>query len=128
MTVELWLLVAAAVLTLVHAMVSVQGSMSKATLQKLAGNRDDMPALAGWPGRARRAHRNMLENLVLFAILVLVAHVTDSNGTLTLVGAHLFFWARLVYLFVYVIGIAWLRTAVWTVSIVGLVLILIGLF
>ena len=128
MTIELWLLVAATVLTIVQAVVAVQGTLSQVSLPEVAGNRDDFPALTGWADRAHRAHRNMLENLVLFAILVLVAHLTESNGTLTLIGAHLFFWARLGYLFIYVIGIPWLRTAVWTVSVVGLAFILAALF
>jgi uncharacterized MAPEG superfamily protein len=42
---------------------------------------------------------------------------------MTLLGAQLFFWARLVYAFVYLAGIPWLRTGVWTVSVIGLILI-----
>ena len=80
-----------------------------------------LPALAG--NREGLAHHNMLENLVLFAALVLVAVATGrANGT-TLLGAQIFFWARLAYALVYLAGIPWLRTAVWTVSIVGLALI-----
>ena len=42
---------------------------------------------------------------------------------MTLLGAELFFWARLLHAVVYIMGIAWLRTLLWLVSIVGLVLI-----
>ena len=42
---------------------------------------------------------------------------------MTLLGAQLFFWARLVYAVVYLIGIPWLRTGVWTVSVIGMILI-----
>jgi uncharacterized MAPEG superfamily protein len=82
-----------------------------------------MPELSGWTGRAARAHRNMLESLVLFAILVLVAQAAGVHTGMTLLGARLFFWARAVYSVVYILGIPWLRTAVWAVSIAGLVLI-----
>ncbi len=65
----------------------------------------------------------MLENLVLFAILVLVAEVTGRANATTAFGSELFFAARLVYVPIYLIGITWVRTGAWGVSIVGLVLI-----
>ena len=46
----------------------------------------------------------------------------SREGTPAL-GAQLFFWARLVYAPVYLAGVPWVRTAVWLVSIVGLILI-----
>ena len=92
-------------------------------LPSLAGNREGLPELTGWAGRARRAHANMVENLVLFAALVLVAVVAQKTSALTATGAALFFWARLVFAAVYIAGIPWLRTAVWFVSIVGIAMI-----
>ena len=77
-------------------------------------------------GRAQRAHRNMLENLVLFAILV-VAHIAGISNELTVLGAQLSL-GRLAYSLIYVIGIAWLRTAAFLVSILGLILIFLQLF
>ena len=94
----------------------------------LAGNRDAVPAFGGWVGRAQRAHHNMLESLVLFAALVLIAVATNKTNSATLLGAQLFFWARLAYAVVYVAGIPWLRTAVWFVSVIGLILIFVQLF
>ena len=46
---------------------------------------------------------------------------------MTLLGAQLFVWARLGYAIVYVAGIAWLRTGVWFVSVIGMVLIFLQL-
>ena len=79
--------------------------------------------LTGWGGRATRAHRNMLENLVLFAALVLVAVTAGKTNDMTLLGAQLFIWARLAYAAIYVAGIIWLRTAAWAVSMAGLIVI-----
>jgi uncharacterized MAPEG superfamily protein len=124
---ELSLLVWAALLTLVQAVVAVQGAMMQVGLSTLAGNRDGMPELKGWAGRATRAHRNMLENLVLFAALVLVAAIADKTNSTTLLGAQIFLYARIVYALVYIAGIPWLRTAVWTVSVVGLAMIFVQL-
>jgi uncharacterized MAPEG superfamily protein len=118
----MWLLCAVA-LTFAQMLVAVSGATLQVGLPTLAGNRDAVPAFGGWVGRAQRAHRNMLESLVLFAALVLVAVVTNKTNSTTLLGAQLFFWARLAYVFVYIAGIPWLRTAVWLVSVVGLILI-----
>ena len=124
MPVELQLLVWAALLTLIQMLVAVAGAQSQVSLPVLAGNRDNMPALRGWALRATRAHLNMLESLTVFAILVLVGFATDRlNGT-TALGANLFFWGRVVYALVYLVGVPWLRTLVWGVSFAGLLLIL----
>jgi uncharacterized MAPEG superfamily protein len=122
---ELTLLTCAVVLTLVQAVVAVLGAMMQVGLPALAGNREGLPEITGWAGRAARAHRNMLENLVLFAALVLVAVAAGRTNAMTLLGAQIFMYARLAYAVVYVAGIPWLRTAVWTVSVVGLVMIFV---
>ena len=124
---ELSLLVWAVLLTVVQAVVAVQGAMMQVGLPMLAGNREGMPEIRGWGGRAARAHRNMLENLVLFAALVLVAAAVGRTNAMTLLGAQIFFYARIVYALVYVAGIPWLRTGVWAVSVVGLAIIFLQL-
>lgn len=124
---ELMLLVWAVVLTVVQMLVAVTGALLQVGLPALAGNREGLATCTGWAGRAQRAHHNMLENLVLFAALVLVAVFSQRTNSTTLLGAQLFFWARLAYAVIYVIGIPWLRTAVWTVSLLGLILIFVQL-
>ena len=84
-------------------------------------------SLVGWAGRAARAHHNMLENLVLFAALVLVAVAAGKTNSTTLLGAQIFVWARLAYALIYLAGIPFLRTAAWLVSIIGLVIIFLQL-
>jgi uncharacterized MAPEG superfamily protein len=127
MKAELSLLVWAGLLTLVQAVVAVQGALMQVGLAKLAGNRDGLPEITGWGGRAARAHRNMLENLVLFAILVLVAVIAGKTNSATLMGAQIFLGARIVYALVYIAGIPWLRTAVWGISVIGLAMIFLQL-
>ena len=124
MPIELQLLVWSAVLALAQMLVAVMGAHSQVGLPMLAGNRENMPALAGWGLRATRAHLNMLESLVIFAILVLVAQAVGRLDATTALGANLFFWGRLAYAIVYVFGIPWLRTLVWGVAVAGLLLIL----
>jgi uncharacterized MAPEG superfamily protein len=57
----------------------------------------------------------------------LIAVVANKTNSTTLLGAQIFFWGRLAYAVVFIAGIPWLRTAVWTVSVVGLVLIFVQL-
>ena len=120
---ELLLLVWAALLTLVQAVVAVQGAMMQVGLSTLAGNREGMPELKGWAGRATRAHRNMLENLVLFAVVVFAARLTNVSNAVTLLGAQLFFFGRIAHAILYIAGVPWLRTLAWLVSIVGIAMI-----
>jgi len=123
MTPELIYLVWSAVLTFVLMLIAVSGATLQVGLPTLAGNREDMPDMTSWAGRAERAHSNMLENLVLFAILVLVAHAAGVRNAMTLLGAQLFFWGRVGHAVLYIAGIPWARTAAWVVSVVGLILI-----
>jgi len=120
---ELNLLMWAVVLTVVQMLVAAQGAMNQVGFTRLVGNREGMPEITGWGGRAARAHRNMLENLVLFASLVLVAVVAGKTNDMTLLGAQIFFWARLAYAVIFVAGIIWVRTAAWLVSMAGLIVI-----
>lgn len=127
MTPDLKYLVWSAVLTFLQSVVAVLGATAAVGLPTLAGNRENLPPIEGWAGRAARAHRNMLESLVLFAILVVVAYVTQRANAQTALGAAVFFWARLAYAVLYTIGVPWLRTGVWAVSVVGLLIILVQL-
>ena len=123
MPLELKLLAWSVALAFVQMLVAASAATLQVGLPMLAGNRENLPKFAGWAGRAQRAHFNMLESLVLFAALVLLAQATGRLNATTALGAQLFFWARLVYVAVYIVGVPWLRTAVWAVSIVGLLLI-----
>ena len=86
-----------------------------------ASNRDGEPQpLVGAAARAARANSNFLETFPFFAAAVLAVVLTKTNSTHTALGAALYFWARLAYLPIYIAGIPYLRTAVWGVSIWGL--------
>ena len=127
MTLELTYLVWSAALTVVMVVIAVSGAQLQVGLPTLAGNREDLPEITGWAGRARRAHANMLESLILFAILVLTAKAAGISNAMTVLGAQLFFWSRVAYAVIYIAGIPWVRTAAWAVSVVGLLLIFLQL-
>jgi uncharacterized MAPEG superfamily protein len=127
MTVEFKLLIWSLGLTFVQMLIAVVGTVYYLGLMKAAGNRERIPELPGWAGRARRAHFNMIENMVLFAPLIIIADIAGRDNGMTELGAELFFWARLAYAVIYVAGIPYLRTLAWAVSAVGLVLIFLQL-
>jgi uncharacterized MAPEG superfamily protein len=124
---EMMLLLWAVVLMFVQMLIAAQGAFMQVGLVTLAGNRDNMPAITGWAGRARRAHLNMMENMVLFVALVFLVIAAGRNNQMTLLGAELFFWGRLAYALIYLAGFPWLRTLAWLVSVVGMVLMAVQL-
>lgn len=123
MTTDLQMLVWSAALALVQMLIAVLAAQRQVGLPMLAGNREGMPPLTGLASRAQRAHLNMLETLVVFAIVVLVANLTRRADATTALGAMLFFGGRVGYALVYLAGIPWLRTLVWAVSVAGILLV-----
>ena len=105
--IELNLLIWAAALTIVQMLVSALGSISQIGLSTLAGNRDNLTDTTGWASRAQRAHKNMLESIAVFAILVLSANLMNISNDMTVLGAQLFFWGRVAFSIIYVAGIPW---------------------
>ena len=124
---EMMMLLWAVGLAFVQVLIAVQGALMQVGLPMLAGNRDGFPALAGWAGRAQRAHRNMIENLVLFTALVFLVIAAGKTNQMTVLGAELFFWGRVAYALVYLAGFAWVRTLAWFVSVIGMILMAIQL-
>ena len=90
-------------------------------------NRDQPPEPMPVAARAHRAARNMLENFVLFVALVLAARLGGIPSARLEPGAAIFFWARVAYFAVYLAGIAYARTIVWGVSLVGLGMIAVAI-
>ncbi len=126
---EMSLLTWSVVLGLLQIAIAATSSVSQRGLGWAAGARDAItPPLTGIGGRLDRARANFLETFPLFAAVVLAAHLLERHDSMTVLGAQLYFWARLVYVPVYAAGIPYLRTLIWLVSIVGIVLLLAALF
>jgi uncharacterized MAPEG superfamily protein len=89
-------------------------------------NRDQLPEATPLGGRAARAAGNTIEALVLFAPLAMVAHAIGRDAE-TLLGAQIFFWARVAYWPVYIAGIVYLRSVIWIVGVLGLAMMLLKL-
>ncbi|TNC51866.1 MAPEG family protein [Rubellimicrobium rubrum] len=92
-------------------------------------NRDEPPPHRGRAARAQRAMSNHTENLILFAIAVVVVSLGEETSRLTAVCAWLYVIARVLYVPAYVLGLARLRSACWGVGWVStLLMILAALF
>jgi uncharacterized MAPEG superfamily protein len=89
-------------------------------------NRDHLPEATPLGGRAVRAATNTIEGFVLFVALALTANAAGRDAE-ALLGAQIFFWARVAYLPVYWAGITVLRSLVWGVSIAGLAMMLFAI-
>lgn len=126
MTSETTALIGSAVLTwlmLITASLLRTHSWTPGGMQRAFGNRDDLPPPTPLAGRADRAAKNMLESLVLFSAAVLAVSMAGKSSAQTALGATVFFWARVAFWPCYLAGIKYLRTAIWTVGMVGLAMV-----
>jgi uncharacterized MAPEG superfamily protein len=96
-------------------------------LMAAMGNREQAVDCTGFPARTERAARNMLENMVLFSALALAASVGGVADPHVDLGARIFYWARLVYIPIYMVGIPVARTAVWAISVIGMGMIFVAI-
>lgn len=69
-----------------------------------------------WAQRLMKAHHNAVENLVVFATLVLVAHALGISNSVVAGASMVYFWARVVHVLSYTFAISWVRTLSFTVA------------
>jgi uncharacterized MAPEG superfamily protein len=128
MTTELTFLIASAVLGLVHLVAASHLISWQRGYRWTAGKREEeVPPLRGVANRVDQATTNFLETFPIFAAVVLVAHVTSRHNSLTLIGAHLYFWGRVGYLLAAVAGLSLLRSVLfWNTAVTGILLLIIA--
>ena len=80
-----------------------------------------------WATRAKLAHVNLIENLPLFAILIIVITFQDYNNQQTETGSMIFFYSRILHYFIYVFGVPYFRTLFFVASWIGLIIISVPL-
>ena len=124
---ELTMLMWASILYVVQVMIGALAADMKNGVAWGLGNRENIPTLEGWGGRAQRAYVNMAENLLPFACLVLIAYSLDRTGNLSVLGAEIFLISRLAHAVLYIAGIKVLRSLAYFGGIAGMVLIIVQL-
>ncbi|SDY41806.1 Uncharacterized conserved protein, MAPEG superfamily [Lysobacter sp. yr284] len=125
MNTELQMLAWSVALGIVHLLAAAALMTAQRGVRWNAGARDGTPPpLTGVAARMERAWRNYLETFPMFAALALAVVVAGRGDEHTALAAQLYFWSRLVYVPVYAAGIAYLRSAVWAVSLWGILQLL----
>jgi uncharacterized MAPEG superfamily protein len=122
MTVELWMLLAAALLGLVHMTAASFTFKAQVGNRYTVGARDENLQPIGMAGRMHLAQQNFLETFAIFAACVVIVHLSDSYGSFSYWGSILYLFGRILFLPLYAAGVPWLRTFSWNLATLGLVL------
>jgi uncharacterized MAPEG superfamily protein len=125
MTIEMKLLAWTIVLAVVQIMLPATLRTRETGPAYNLGPRDTPgPPVGAVTGRLMRAQHNLFETLPLFIGAVLLAHVTNQEGTLTTWGAALYLGGRVLYVPLYAFGIPGVRTAAFVLALTGLLMVL----
>lgn len=125
MSVELLMLVYSAVLFLVVIVLQAGLAIGQNGLMAQAGSRDSLPEPTVLRNRLQRLTANIQENLVIFAIVVLVANAAGVSNDTTALGASIFFYARVAHAIIYAFGWPMIRPLFYFASLYGIVIILL---
>jgi uncharacterized MAPEG superfamily protein len=90
-------------------------------------SRGDKPQ-AEWANRLMFAHDNAVENLIVFAPLVLILNAIDYSTKWTVLACAVYFWARVAHTIVYTLGIPVFRTLAFTVGFLAQAVLALAIF
>lgn len=128
-SVEMQMLWLSICLGIVQLLLAVMFSLSARGLPWGAGARDEpAPPMSKVGGRVERAFRNFLETFVFFTAAVLMANAMGKHTATSALGAQIFFWSRVAYVPAYALGIPYLRTLLWAASLVGIGMVMRGIW
>jgi uncharacterized MAPEG superfamily protein len=128
MTLELKMLALSIVVGLVQIVLASHAASLQRGYAWTASSRDEaVPTLTGVAGRLERALHNFVETFPLFAAAVLTAHLAGAHNWMTEWGVQLYFWARIAYVAFYAAGVFLVRSLVWNLAALGIVLVLLSL-
>ena len=116
MSVELKYLVFVSVFTALMWIPYILNTIMVRGLVDAVGYPENPKPLAPWAKRMKAAHYNAIENLAVFAALVLVAHAAGVKGEATALACIVYFWARVVHALAYTLAIPWVRTLAFAVG------------
>jgi len=123
MTFELWILLSAAMLGLIHMTAASFAFKAQVGNSYTVGARDENLQPTGVAGRLYRAQQNFLETFSIFAMCVVIVHLSNTYGSLSYWGSILYLVGRVLFLPLYAAGVPWLRTFSWNLATLGLVLV-----
>ncbi len=85
-------------------------------LTDAVGYPENPKPLSAWAQKMKAAHANAIENLVVFAALVLIANAAGVSNDTTVMACSVYFWARLAHVLSYTFAIPWARTVAFAVG------------
>ena len=88
------------------------------------GNRARFPESGGAAGRVARAHRNLIESLIPFAVAVLAAHASSVSTRWTVAASAMFLAARVVHAATYALGVTVIRSAAFYAGLIAIVIMI----
>lgn len=127
MTTELTMLVYATALLVALVIFQAVAGVRSVGAVPLSGHRDNLPAPTGFHARMLRVVDNHREGLTMFAPLVLIAAAANIHNGMTVLGAELFFWSRLVHAILYIAGAPMIRPLAWAAGMTGIVIVLLAI-
>lgn len=80
------------------------------------GYPEDPKPLSPWASKMKAAHVNAVENLVVFAALVLIASAAGVSNETTVMACQVYFWSRVVHVASYTFAIPWVRTLAFVIG------------
>lgn len=116
MKAELFYLICVAALTGLLWIPYILDRVAVRGLQGAVGYPDNPKPQSAWAQRLMKAHVNAVENLVIFATLILAAHALGISNAAIVSAAMVYFWARVIHVLSYTFGVAWVRTIAFTVG------------
>ena len=128
MTPELLYLTYATLLLIAHTVIQATLSDLSKGLGWALGPQDEKREQNAIAARVERALTNYLAYFPAFAAMALALTVTNLNTETTALGATIWFWARVAYVPAYASGIPLVRSVAWIVSMVGLIIMVLGMF
>ena len=128
MSIELMYLAAIAFVTALMWVPYIINMIIVRGLMDAVGYPDNPKTMTPWAVRMKSAHANAVENLVVFASLVLVANALGISNDATVLACVIYFWARVVHFAVYAVAIPFVRTLAFVAGVVGQVMLAVQIF
>ena len=126
---ELKMLFYSAILGIIQLLIAASLATSQRGVKWNLSPRDEkQPELTGVAGRMDRAFKNFMETFPFFIAAILIVQITQMQSSASTYGAMIYFWARLVYVPLYAAGIPVVRTVVWSLAFIGIIMVMSALF
>jgi len=94
----------------------ILNTMKVRGLMDAIGYPTDPPPLSPWATKMKAAHYNAIENLVVFAALVLIANAAGISNDVTVTACKVYLWARVAHVVSYTLAVPFLRTLAFAIG------------